>query len=85
MSCEGINWDLSTEVILRTWFEEQGPMSRVLIMDMKSDGLVTVDVVGNFNDWRVEAMGATGHSFKYKRSPEEKGMRKREILILISF
>ena len=85
MSCEGINWDLSTEVILRTWFEEQGPMSRVLIMDMKSDGPVTVDVVGNFNDWRVEAMGATGHSFKYKRSPEEKGMRRREILILISF
>ena len=35
------------------------------------------DVVDNFNDWWVEAMECTGHSFDYKRSPEEKGMRKR--------
>ena len=74
---EGIDWDLSTEVILRTWLEKQGPISGVLMMDMKSDGPVTVDVVDNFKDWRVEAMEATGHSFNYKRSPEEKGMRKR--------
>ena len=77
MSCEGMNWDLSTEVILRTWLEKQGPMSGVLIMDMKSDGPVMFDVVDNFNDWWVETMEDTGHNFNYKRSPEEKGMRKR--------
>ena len=52
-------------------------MSGVLIMDMKSDGPVMFDVVDNFNDWWVEAMEATGHSFNYKRSPEEKGMREK--------
>ena len=73
MSCEGMNWDLSTEVILRTWLGKQGPMSGVLIMDMKSDGPVMFDVVDNFNDWWVEAMEVTGHSLNYKRSPEGKG------------
>ena len=51
--------------------------SRAPFLGMESDGPVTDDVVKNFNDWRVEAMVCTGHNFNYKRSPEEKGMRKR--------